>query len=122
MSHPVVYIGIGNTDNKLTQVEWAQFVTDTRTVVQRFCAANLADADGQPPASGGPQIIGDWLSAGDSPWQNACIAFTLPNDTSSANVEALQHQLARLAGRYRQDSIAWAFAPDTGFLSAQDSG
>ncbi len=117
MNHPVVYIGIGNSDDKLSQVQWARFVQATRDAIRRFCAAGLADDDGEPPESGGPQMVGDWLSHADSPWQNACIAFTVPNDTDPDLVRELKETLGRLAYRFQQDGIAWAHAAQTGYLS-----
>lgn len=91
-----VYISIGNSDDKLSQVEWAEFVLDVRDAL-----ANLAI-----------HRHGDWYSAPGAPWQNACWCI----EVRPVMVDDLRARLARIAARYRQDSIAWAEAT-VSFLS-----
>lgn len=112
MTDPVVYLSIGNSDNKLGQQEWAEFVRRIRHHVLLFCTH---------PGPAGPQIIGDWASASDSAWQNACWAFTLPDGTDPGRVAALRHIVALCATRYRQDTIVWADATTT-FITPEDRG
>jgi hypothetical protein len=91
MSMPfTVYVSIGNSDDKLTQREWSEFVGDVDDAVCLF-----ADT-----------IHGSWYSLPNKAWQNACWAF----EVNPVRACALKDQLARLADRYRQDSIAYAFA------------
>lgn len=87
-----VYLTIGNSDDKLTQAEWAKFIGDVNT------SMILAKLDG-----GVVQFAGH--SFPDAPWQNALWCVQLPDATAAG---ALKTQLAYLAHRYRQDSIAWA--------------
>lgn len=81
-----VVIQIGNSDNKLTQVEWSQFVAYTRDEVQ-------AHSD---------RIHFDGGCRYDAPWQNACFV----SEVFTENQEPLREQLRRLAYKFRQDSIA----------------
>jgi hypothetical protein len=100
-----VHISIGNTDNKLTQAEWSEFVGKVRHVVHNA----KASFDGQ--------IHGEWFSMPDAPWQNACWLVHLPN----RSLDQVKPVLASLAATYRQDSIAWT-AGDTEFISRSGNG
>lgn len=79
-------IQIGNSDDKLTQREWARFVDDTRAEV-----ASLATA-----------VHFTGFSPSDAVWQNACIVAEIDR----AVIDGLTKRLAVLATHYRQDSIA----------------
>jgi hypothetical protein len=85
-----VYVSIGNSDDKLTQPEWALFWGETQAAICR-------SAD---------RILGEWMSAPVSRWQNACTAFEVRRDRAAD----LRDHLARVAAKYRQDSIAWSEA------------
>jgi len=87
-----VYISIGNSDDKLTQVEWCSFVVD---VVEALEDAFFDNAG---------EIHGNWFSPTASPFQNACWCIEIPVRAH----DALQAKLKALAGKYQQDSIAWA--------------
>lgn len=91
------YVSIGNSDDKLTQREWATFVRDTFDAV-----FELSDS-----------IHGSWTSASDSEWQNACWCLVV-NESKEAE---LKKRLGVLARRFRQDSIAWAEVSSTEFLA-----
>jgi hypothetical protein len=84
-------ISIGNSDDKLTQADWSQFIKQTREI------CNLA-----------VQVHGEWFSAPDSPWQNAnwCVEFSEPTWEDEARAA-----LRVLAAKYGQDSIAWTQGP-----------
>lgn len=82
------YISIGNSDDKLTQSGWADFVSDVRTTLLDLKA----------------DCHGEWFSLPSSPWQNACWCVEIP----VTQMAALRHQVARLARTYRQNSIAYA--------------
>lgn len=90
MSTKTVYISIGNSDDKLTQAEWAEF----------YAATNFAIRDDAHV------VHGQWLSGPVSPWQNACWCVEVPD----RNAFRLRQRLADLAHTYRQGSIAWAEA------------
>ena len=78
------FICIGNSDNKLTQKRWAEFIEDIDLCAKLF------------------QVHGRWFSAPDSQFQNAawCIEGSKPQ------IDALRPVLALMAKRYEQDSIA----------------
>jgi hypothetical protein len=85
-----VYVSIGNSDDKLTQQRWNQFWARTHRAVFAYAA----------------QVHGDWISAGSSPWQNACWCFEIPGPAA----RTLKFELGRIAAEFGQDSVAWAEA------------
>lgn len=79
-------IQIGNTDNKLTQQEWAEFCKTVEATIQKHdCAVHFY---GFPP--------------GDAKWQNAAWVIAVPFGA----LTSLRFHLAGIAGEYRQESIA----------------
>lgn len=95
-----VVVSIGNTDSKLSQLQWANFVADVESEVQRQCE----------------RIHGRWFSTPVGPYQNAAWCFDLYRPGSSID---LKNALSELARRYDQDSIAW-LAGTTEFISPAD--
>jgi hypothetical protein len=93
----VVYISIGNSDDKLSQAEWARYYSAVALAVRRAAEAPVGAVHGQ------------WVSEPASAWQNACWALQLPADTTA--IRNLRAELASLAGAFNQDSISWAVAP-----------
>lgn len=91
-----IYVTIGNSDDKLTQAEWAQFFADVDDVIRGFAAT----------------VHGSWHSLPASPWQNACWCFELLPAVGMQEYDAdrLKKQLHVLAKHNRQNSIAWAEA------------
>lgn len=83
-----IYISIGNSDDKLSQKEWSEFVKDLDDICSIF------------------ERHGAWSSQSWSPYQNACICVEVPNNA----VRELRNSLRGLAVRHRQDSIAMAIA------------
>lgn len=96
-----IYISIGNSDNKLTQVEWRALITLVRSELRKP----------------GVRIIGEWFSLPDEPWQNAVFAF----QAGPRQTEWIKDTIARAAPMFKQDSIAWATA-ETEFLNAEVFG
>ncbi len=92
----VVYVAIGNSDDKLGQSRWACFQIDTKDAI-------MAAAD---------TIHGDWHSYPDSIYQNACFCFEIDPD----KVPELKGTLAAIATEYQQDAIAWNKVTGTDFL------
>jgi len=93
-----VYVSIGNSDNKLTQVQWAQFCQRVVEYIQTRANA----------------VFGEWYSKSDSRWQNAVICFEVfPHQAT-----VIQEMLRSIAYDFHQESIAWAETPETVFLSA----
>lgn len=103
----IVYITIGNSDDKLSQHEWSAFAV---AVDRAFEHAARYE---------GSRVHGRWYALPHEPWQNACwcIEFTEPEAMADA-ILRLRAELRRLAELFRQDSIAWAVAPTTEFLVA----
>ena len=95
----IVYISIGNSDDKLSQAEWANFV---REVEEEIDSRTVG-------------VHGRWFSSPRSPFQNACWCIELDH----VKAAWIRRELARLARVYRQDSIAWAEAPATEFISPE---
>lgn len=93
----IVYISIGNSDDRLTQAEWSKFVLAISTQV-----ISLA-----------PQIHGAWASNPVGPWQNACWCVEF---ASEATALTARDEARMLAGEFQQESIAWAIA-QTEFLT-----
>lgn len=94
-------MSIGNSDGKLPPRRWAEFLAMTdRAIWEVF----------------GGGTHGIWYSLPTSRYQNACWCFTYePHDEPAA--ETLKAELAGLASRFDQDSIAWAVA-EIEFLTA----
>lgn len=90
---PTIYVSIGNSDDKLTQARWHDFIHDVDVTIR----------------STAEQVHGEWFSGPRSPWQNACWCFDINQD------QELRANLALfvLAKKYNQNSIAWAVAETT---------
>jgi hypothetical protein len=107
----VVYLGAGNSDNKLSQHGWVHFVGRIRWHIKTFLEMSKTRAyreDG-PPAV----LLGEWFSAPDVPYQNACWAVAVPDDVEPTQILAFQEVLAACAANHQQDTISWAHAPTT---------
>jgi hypothetical protein len=100
----IVYISIGNSDDKLTQQDWAEFIARVDGMLRTTVRKTV-------------QIHGHWFSAPDSVWQNCCWCIEIEGEES---VDFLKGYLAGCCKIYNQDSVAWAVAPVTEFLSAKD--
>lgn len=81
-----VTLQVGNTDDKLRQAKWSQFVEIIGAAVEIF---------GKVHFSGGS----DWYK----PWQNACWVFEIEDD----KIEPLKTDIARIRGLFEQTSAAW---------------
>lgn len=95
------YVSIGNSDDKLSQAEWAAFHARVHDQVSYYAG----------------QVHGAWVSGSASAYQNACWCV----EVDESAVPSLKSNLARLARMYRQESIAWATAR-TEFLPGLSSG
>lgn len=91
-----VVVGIGNSDDKLSQAEWSRFVLDTGTTMTVYTK----------------QVHFAGYSSGDNPWQNACWMADIKED----NIPYLRERLADLTEIYNQDSIA-LIVGETEFVS-----
>lgn len=98
----IVYLGFGNSDNKLTQREWVLLQIELKQVIH----------------NAGVQILGEWHSYPDSIFQNACFAFgTLDDPGKTAD---LQGTIKAIAVEFKQDAIAWNEVTETQFLGPGD--
>lgn len=89
-----VYVSVRNSDDKLSQRDWAEYVH----TVFRFLR-NEAH-----------HVHGEWHSAPNSEFQNACICVEFAPD---AHLDAVRETLAHIAEQFEQDAIAWAVAVST---------
>lgn len=80
-------IQIGNSDNKLSQREWSDFISDIRDLITYTCL----------------NIHFDGCSNPDSQYQNACFVVEIE---SNLYYETLLEELTRCRKKYRQDSVA----------------
>ena len=96
----IVYISIGNSDDKLSQMEWGKFYRKVDLTIQGIRTA-------------GGQIHGRWVSQSTDYWQNACWCVEIPDHWQAS----LREELRIRATQFNQDSIAWAPAPETEFRS-----
>ena len=88
-----IIIQIGNTDNKLTQQDWARYVSEVRDAVNT--ATFLSDSG---------EIHGSFYSHSDAAWQNACFVIDI---TEPSRREQLKDRLVDIGDNYMQDSTAW---------------
>jgi hypothetical protein len=89
-----VYASIGNSDDKLSQQEWSDYLR-----AFRVCMNHHAD-----------QVYGDWVSEPSARYQNACMSIT--TDTP----DDLRYALTAFRKRWSQDSIAFTVVPKTMFI------
>lgn len=86
-------ICIGNSDHKLTQIEWSEYVKDIDTFVDRW-RFNVY-------FRGFPESA--------ARWQNACWVLDARNlfgEPVGLAGDIFRSELGRIAKRYKQDSIA----------------
>jgi hypothetical protein len=93
----IIYISIGNSDDKLGQQEWSEFHGNVDMLLRRYAET----------------VHGAWVSESSSPWQNACWCIEVNDKATSI---PLKSTLRRYAAAFQQESIAWAEAQDIQFL------
>lgn len=89
-------ICIGNSDDKLTQAEWSQYVADVDNFIDRWHL---------------PVYFRGFPGSAEQ-WQNACWvldARDLFGEPAGQARDILRSELGRLAKKYKQDSIALVF-------------
>lgn len=102
-----VYVSIGNSDDKLGQSKWAAYCTAVDQAVS-FAGRYV-----------GTTVHGRWHSLPNEQWQNACWCIEFTGESLGWVAGELRAEVARLAGVFHQDSIAWAECPTTEFLAPQ---
>lgn len=98
----IVYISIGNSDDKLTQMEWGKFYRKVDLTITGYRHI-------------GGRIYGRWVSPSTDYWQNACWCLEIQDHQAAG----LREELRVLAAKFRQDSIAWAVVGETMFLGPE---
>jgi hypothetical protein len=92
-----VYVSVGNSDDKLSQDRWSTFVITVRDYLRRHAT----------------EIHGEWYSAPDAGYQNACFCIVLRDGDLAAMIRM---RLAETREQFGQDSAAWAEVPVTEFV------
>lgn len=82
-----VSILIGNSDDKLSQVEWSAFIHKANKLIGHRAK----------------EIYFNGFSVPMAIWQNACWVFEIP----TTQYLKLQDEMKRLRVEFKQDSIAW---------------
>ena len=96
----VVYVSIGNSDDKLSQSLWSSFTEQVRAELRRHATG----------------VHGEWYSAPDAAYQNACFCVEFGGRDVPNKVLLVKMNLERIRGDFQQDSVAWAEAPETVFV------
>ncbi len=91
MTPITVSVQIGNSDNKLTQREWAHYCAAISEVMRESSRVIFFN--------GGS----DW----DAPWQNACWVASV----DAEKMQELKQQLRQVRESFRQDSVAIVCGP-----------
>ena len=86
-----VYVTIGNSDDKLSQLEWSHFYRDTNEAMFTHSSHQH----------------GAWISPAISAFQNACWCIEI----DSSMVYLLMDRLRYIGRQYKQNTIAWAEVP-----------
>ena len=89
--HMIIYLSIGNSDDKLSQLDWSKFIT--RITADVVYLAN--------------HIHGVWFSHPTSVWQNACWCLEFDDE---ATMKVAKETAISIRRQYRQDSVSWAVA------------
>lgn len=85
-----IFFSIGNSDNKLDQMEWHNFNVEVRDF--------LRDSHGMVEA-----IHGEWFSPSDAWVQNACYCV----EVCSFDEDSFKEWLSSLCKKHGQESIAY---------------
>ncbi len=80
-----ICISAGNTDNKLTQLEWSELVRDLSFAISDYEVARHF--------FGGSETY--------APWQNVCWICTIEEQ----NIQELKNTIGKIRALYRQDSV-----------------
>lgn len=99
-----VLVVIGNSDDKLAQVRWADFIQDVEELVTGL------------EAFAGVTVHGRWHAYPGTRWQNASWLLQV-DERMQPHLADLRDDLRILCGRYEQDSIAWVTG-ETEFIGA----
>lgn len=93
LEYLIAYVTIGNSDDKLEQHDWANFIRELKATLSDFTGRTYIEA----------------YSAPDSTWQNMCICKEIHRN----DLDRLRAALRALRATYRQDSVALVTAGRT---------
>lgn len=82
-----ITIGIGNSDDKLTQLEWSSFIQSINAIVEKNAH----------------EVHFTGFSIPTAIWQNACWVF----EVSDERVEKIKAEIHKVRRGFRQDAVAW---------------
>lgn len=82
----IVCIQIGNSDDKLTQKDWSDYVQRMQSIVATYAA----------------EIHFSGTSEGSKPWQNACWVLSIP----SRAIDRFEEKVVAVRERFNQESVA----------------
>ena len=88
-----VYLSIGNSDDRLTQRAWSEYVGEVVDAVHEHAE----------------RVYVECYSASDARFQNACIGFEIPKPVA----RELRAALKAIREDHGKNSIVWAVAPRT---------
>lgn len=86
MTEVTVTVLIGNSDGKLTQIEWSNFVRGMSNLIRESASEVFFFAP----------------SPGDAEWQNAAFVFSV----AEGNILSLKESIEILRKSFRQDTVA----------------
>ncbi len=90
-----IVVQIGNSDDKLTQLEWAAFVVGVRTLINKYCY----------------DVHFEGGSAHDKSWQNVCFVGSI----KTSMLPTLKQHISNVGKAWKQDSVA-IIAGDVEFI------
>lgn len=95
VTYKTFYVSISNSDDKLSQADWASFVHELRMLPSRIVLLKPVK---------NINVHGFWHSLPDQPWQNAClcIAIGYEDERILADIGLMLREMARV---WRQESI-----------------
>lgn len=85
-----IYVAIGNSDDKLTQAQWSEFIRKVNARVDYWSDT----------------MYGAFFSLPDSPRQSATWSIDIEADDQEGRA-ALMTELQGFAAEFQQDAIAW---------------
>lgn len=92
------FVMIGNSDNKLSQEEWSNFIFNVNNVFNSFPVVT---------------VWGEFFCLPNIKYQNMCWHIGIASDYPAETIKAA---LTGLAEAFRQTSIAWIECKETEFL------
>lgn len=87
MSTTTIYVSIAETENVLSQSDWARFVNAVQAQIDE----------------GAVEVLGPWFTAPASAFRSACWNFTV----EEVDIDAMKGELGLVCAEYPRTSLAW---------------